>query len=233
MLPKDISILKRQKKSNLNRDNDQIRALRVSYEKGHLLEKDVLQNPFDQFKQWFDYALESEVLEANAMTLATCGSNGQPSARTVLLKEIIEEGYVFYTNYNSDKGVQIDKNNKVALLFFWKELERQVRIEGRVKKVSKEKSQEYFQSRPKGSQIGAWTSPQSQTVTREELDSLAETTQSKYADESVLPLPPFWGGYIVKPISFEFWQGRQNRLHDRIIYEQNAQSKWVISRLAP
>ncbi len=217
----------------MNRDNDQIRALRVSYEKGHLLEKDILKSPFDQFKAWFDHALELEVFEANAMTLATCGADGQPSARTVLLKEIVEDGYIFYTNYNSDKGVEIAENNKVALLFFWKELERQVRIEGIVEKVPKEKSEEYFQSRPKGSQIGAWTSPQSQSITREQLDSLASETQSKYADDTKLPLPPFWGGYLVKPSKFEFWQGRQNRLHDRIIYTQNENVEWSFSRIAP
>lgn len=217
----------------MNRDNDQIRALRVSYEKGHLLEKDILKSPFDQFKEWFDHALELEVFEANAMTLATCGADGQPSARTVLLKEIVEDGYIFYTNYNSDKGVEIAENNKVALLFFWKELERQVRIEGIVEKVPKEKSEEYFQSRPKGSQIGAWTSPQSQSITREQLDSLASETQSKYADDTKLPLPPFWGGYLVKPSKFEFWQGRQNRLHDRIIYTHNENVEWSFSRIAP
>ena len=217
----------------MNRDNEQIRSLRESYEKDHLLEGDVNKNPMLQFKEWFDYALDQEVIEANALTLATCGSDGQPAARTVLLKEIITEGYIFYTNYESRKGLEIEQNNKVSLLFFWKELERQVRIQGTATKISREHSEQYFHSRPKGSQIGAWTSPQSQKITREELDRKAGVTQSKYVNSDQLPLPPFWGGYLVSPTRYEFWQGRKNRLHDRIVYSHNDDSNWGIQRIAP
>lgn len=217
----------------MNRDNEQLRSLRISYEQGHLLEAEVNIDPMQQFKMWFDYAIDQDVFEANAMTLATCGSDGQPAARTVLLKEITEEGYGFYTNYESQKGRDIAHNDKVALLFFWKELERQVRIQGRAKKISREHSEKYFHSRPKGSQVGAWTSPQSQHITRKELDQQAKTIQSKYSANDQLPLPPFWGGYCVVPTRYEFWQGRKNRLHDRLIYSHTADSKWEINRIAP
>ncbi len=217
----------------MNRDNHKIRGLRESYGQGNLLERDLSENPLLQFKKWFDYALDQAVFEANAMTLATCGSDGQPHARTVLLKEIIDEGYIFYTNYESHKGLEIEQNNKVSLLFFWKELERQVRIQGTATKISREHSEQYFHSRPKGSQIGAWASPQSQKITRNELDQQAITIQSKYSDKAQLPLPPFWGGYLVTPTRYEFWQGRKNRLHDRIVYSHIDNSKWEIQRIAP
>jgi len=217
----------------LNRDNDQIRALRESYEQGHLLEGEVNSNPLHQFKEWFDFALDQEIYEANAMTLATCGSDGQPSARTVLLKELTEAGYIFYTNYGSKKGLDIAQNNKVSLLFFWKELERQVRIQGIAAKISRAHSEQYFHSRPKGSQIGALTSPQSQEITRKELDQNASAMLSKYSDSDQLPLPSFWGGYLVTPTYYEFWQGRQNRLHDRLVYRHIEDSKWDIKRIAP
>ena len=217
----------------MNRDNEQIRSLRVSYEQGHLLETEVHTDPLEQFKGWFDYALDQDVFEANAMTLATCGSDGQPTARTVLLKEITKEGFIFYTNYESQKGLDIAHNNKVSLLFFWKELERQVRIQGTAQKISREHSEQYFHSRPKGSQVGAWTSPQSQHITREELDQQARTIQSKYSADDRLPLPPFWGGYCVSATRYEYWQGRKNRLHDRLIYSHIDDSKWEINRIAP
>ncbi len=217
----------------MSRDNDQIRSLRISYEQGYLLETEVNANPQEQFKSWFDYALDQDVFEANAMTLATCGSDGQPAARTVLLKEITDQGYIFYTNYDSQKGLDIAHNNKVSLLFFWKELERQVRIQGIASRISRTHSEQYFHSRPKGSQIGAWTSPQSQHITREELDQQASSIQSKYAEDKQIPLPPFWGGYCVSPTSYEFWQGRKNRLHDRIVYSPIGDSKWQIERIAP
>ena len=178
--------------------------------------------------------IAKEIFEANAMTLATCDANGQPSARIVLLKEIVDDGYIFYSNYDSNKGKQIEQNNKVSLLFLWKKLERQVRIEGNATKTSTEKSTDYFHERPKGSQIGAWTSPQSRVISRKELDQRAAKIKEKYINENELPLPPFWGGYIVKPHKFEFWQGRQNRLHDRIVYDRSSSTPgWRSYRIAP
>ncbi len=210
-----------------------IADLRQSYEKGSLDVSTTSSNPRHQFDQWFDDVLQSGITEANAMTLATCGQDGQPSSRIVLLKGIIDEGYIFYTNYDSLKGQQLAENNKASLLFFWKELERQVRIEGVVHKVTPEQSTEYFKSRPKGSQIGAWSSPQSHIITRDALDKRVSAIEAKFAHLDALPLPPFWGGYILKPHFFEFWQGRKNRLHDRITYRLNQDNAWNIQRIAP
>jgi pyridoxamine 5'-phosphate oxidase len=216
----------------MNRENDQIRALRESYERAFLSEEEIHPDPLQQFKLWFNAAMESQIFEVNAMTLATVNPEGQPSARTVLLKEIVEEGMIFYSNYESKKGQSIDKNDKVALLFFWKELEQQVRIEGTVEKIDHNHSLSYFHTRPKGSQIGAWASPQSQKVTRSDLEKRAAQVENDYSDKEQLPLPPFWGGYLVRPNYYEFWQGRKNRLHDRIVYEDAAGS-WSRYRIAP
>lgn len=217
----------------MNKDKDDIRSLRSSYEQGSLNVDEVSDNPFVQFNRWFNFAIDQEIYEANAMTLATCGSDGQPSARTVLLKEIEVDGFLFYSNYLSKKGLQLKENNKASLLFFWKELERQIRIEGIVEKITPAHSEDYFHSRPRGSQIGAWVSPQSQQITRSELDNRKTEFENKFADQKSIPLPDYWGGYKLKPHYFEFWQGRKNRLHDRISYSPIDPDKWQIKRIAP
>ncbi len=213
----------------MNRD---IKDMRQRYELAELNEKEMDKNPFDQFKIWFKTALDSDEIEPNGMSLATADKLGNLSCRTVLLKEIMEEGYVFYTNYDSKKGIQIQENDKAAVLFWWKMLQRQVRIEGCVSKISKERSLKYFQSRPKGSQIGATISPQSKGVRRDELKKAYNTVEEMYNKQDKLPLPENWGGYILKPNLFEFWQGRPSRLHDRIQYKLEA-NEWLIERLAP
>jgi pyridoxamine 5'-phosphate oxidase len=187
----------------------------------------------DFFRQWWLMAVESDILEPNAMALATVDIMNQPACRMVLLKGITAEGFEFYTNYNSRKALEMDQHPKVALLFFWKELERQIRIEGRVEKVSEERSREYFQSRPKESQIGAWASPQSEVIPdRSVLDDEVRKLEKEYDQHHVLPLPDDWGGYLVRPQLFEFWQGRANRLHDRFQYTLH-EGEWIIERLAP
>lgn len=198
---------------------------------------DVANDPIEQFKKWFDEALKSELLEPNAMTLATATRDGKPSARIVLLKGIDYQGFVFYTNYNSKKGAEMAENPHVALCFSWLELQRQIRIEGTIEKVDAAVSDAYFQSRPVGSQIGAWASPQSQVI---ESRAVIEEKENLYKKqfhtegglEANIPRPAHWGGYVLKPTMIEFWQGRSSRLHDRICYvfENNA---WKIERLAP
>jgi pyridoxamine 5'-phosphate oxidase len=205
--------------------------LRKSYMKGSLSEEDVQANPVDQFKIWFDQAQHAELPEPNAMTVASVDENGKPSARIVLIKEVTQEGFVFFTNYDSRKGQALLANPHAALLFFWPELERQIRIEGSVEKISDKESDEYFHSRPLDSRIGAWASPQSRVISgRGELVAKAAEYALKFALNP--PRPPHWGGFRVKPAAAEFWQGRPSRLHDRIHYtlEQNV---WKIQRLAP
>ncbi len=209
-----------------------ISAIRKEYSKHALDITDVTADPFIMFNQWFDEALKAEVLEPNAMNIATVSKNGIPSSRIVLLKEV-DHGFVFYTNYQSDKGKELEHNPIAALNFFWPELERQVRIQGEVEKVSEEMSVSYFQSRPKESQIGAWTSPQSTIIKdRSILEERAKTLIEKFKNESVLPKPSQWGGYRLKPFYIEFWQGRPSRLHDRIAYALVG-NNWKINRLAP
>ncbi len=195
------------------------------------------ENPFIQFKKWFEVAIKSgKIYEPNAMTVASVDENGLPSARIVLLKEIWEAGFVFYTNYDSRKGREILSGKGVSLLFYWDQLHRQVRIEGTAEKISREKSEKYFQSRPKTSQIGAWGSAQSQPVSRKDLEARKNELEEQYKDTDVLPCPPNWGGFLVKPTRFEFWQGRPSRLHDRITYElspSDGTSDWIVGRLAP
>ncbi|HYF02229.1 MAG TPA: pyridoxamine 5'-phosphate oxidase [Patescibacteria group bacterium] len=194
-------------------------------------EKDVLQDPFAQFRQWFDEAVKAGISEPNVMTIASATSDGKPSARIVLLKKLSEKGFVFYTNYESRKGQELIENPQAALLFYWGELERQIRIEGRVEKVLKEESEEYFKSRPLESQLGAWASKQSRTLkSREELEENFKNMQKRF--ETVVPLPDFWGGFCVIPEVVEFWQGRPNRLHDRIVFKKE-DNVWITERLSP
>jgi pyridoxamine 5'-phosphate oxidase len=208
-------------------------GLRQEYRRGELLESDVSGDPFTQFGRWFGEAQAAGLVEPNAMTVATADSSGTPSARTMLLKGFDHRGFVFFTNYGSRKGVELAENPRAALLFFWQSLERQVRIEGSVEKVSREESEEYFRSRPRLSQIGAWVSEQSGVVSsRTELESRVTEMLARFAIGRV-PLPDNWGGYRVKPASIEFWQGRPGRLHDRIVYLRQADDSWKICRLQP
>jgi len=214
-------------------EHKDIAAIREDYSKGVLTENDTFDNPFSQFELWFNQAITSEVLEPNAMVLGTINEAGYPSTRVVLLKDLKAEGLSFFTNYGSQKGRDIEQNTKVSLLFFWGELQRQVRIEGVVSFLEKEDSDEYFASRPKGSQIGAWSSPQSQIIAdRSILESRVEEIEQRFKDFEAIPRPEFWGGYLVKPTYFEFWQGRSSRLHDRIVYSKES-GLWVKNRLAP
>jgi len=208
--------------------------LREDYSKKQLDITDVVANPIEQFKVWFEEAQKSKVPEPNAMTLATATPNGIPSARIVLLKELNEDGFIFYTNYKSHKGKELAKNSNAALVFCWLGLERQVRIEGVVKKVSRDKSKTYFQSRPKKSQMGACVSSQSKVIkSRSVLEENMAALEQKYQDADVLPCPTHWGGYQLEPTVIEFWQGRRSRLHDRIQYKLLKNGKWKIVRLAP
>lgn len=193
---------------------------------------DVSFDPFHQFRVWLDEAIDSEVPEVNAMCLSTLGINGFPNGRIVLLKEM-DHGFVFFTNYESEKGQEIAANPKASLTFFWPELERQVRIMGNLEKVSSEESDKYFLSRPMGSQIGAWTSPQSKEIAnREEIEGRLKEIENRFSKEPI-SRPPHWGGYRLLPFRIEFWQGRPSRLHDRICYKKQETGEWLISRLAP
>ncbi len=213
--------------------NKNIAAIRREYQLRHLLETEVADNPFTQFNFWWDDAVKSELEEVNAMTLATASTAGIPSARIVLLKSVSDEGFVFFTNYGSQKGNELAQNPNACLVFFWKELERQIRISGKVEKVSADESDEYFNSRPEGSRIGAWASPQSSVIPSR---ALIEENITKYVNQfsgGEITRPTHWGGYIVKPEIFEFWQGRPSRLHDRIQYSNLQAGGWKIERLAP
>lgn len=217
---------------NQSKSISQLHAIRTDYIKSELHEEQVDQNPIAQFTTWFNEALHSEVMEPNAMTLATSTADGQPNARTVLLKHIDERGFVFFTNYLSQKGSEIAQNNKVSLLFFWPELERQVRIQGTAEKISFEESETYFHSRPRGSQLGALASHQSAKIeSRAVIEKKLTELEAQYQDIEI-PLSDFWGGYCVKPLQFEFWQGGSNRLHDRIVYKYDT-PKWEIFRISP
>ena len=209
-----------------------IADLRREYASRALTEADADADPIAQFSVWFGEALKSELLDTNAMTLATASRDGEPAARIVLLKGFDESGFVFFTNYESNKGKQLDQNPRACLLMFWAALERQVRIVGRVTKTSAAESEQYFQSRPFESRIGAWASAQSRTVEdRQALESRYAELAATYAGSPV-PLPPFWGGYRVAPDTIEFWQGRKSRLHDRLLYTRRG-GAWSRSRLAP
>ena len=207
-----------------------IADLRQSYEKGILLEQDAKASPFEQFGLWFEQALEQNVPEPTTMTLATADSQGRPSARIVLLKGFDDAGFVFYTNYNSRKGQDLAVQPWACLNFFWQPLERQVRLNGLMTKVSAQESDEYFHSRPLGSRLGAWVSAQSQPTTLAALEANTATVQKKYGDQP--PRPPHWGGYRLAPEYFEFWQGRPSRLHDRLTYQRSGIS-WALERISP
>lgn len=211
-----------------------IANLRKDYTLQDLNETEVNPNPFVQFKKWFDQALSSNIPEPNAMTVATTTTQGKPSARMVLLKDFDERGFVFYTNYNSQKGQELAENPQASLVFWWAELERQVRIFGRVEKVSDAESDKYFYSRPFNSRLGAWVSNQSEVIeSREVLEQRLQQLTEKYQNQDI-PRPSHWGGIRVIPREIEFWQGRSSRLHDRLVYTRNRiDDSWKIQRLSP
>lgn len=209
-----------------------IASIRKEYKLQQLDEQDMSPDPFHQFDNWWQEALKSEILEPNAMTLCTASADGVPSARIVLLKGISEGGFLFFTNYNSYKARDLADNPRACLVFFWKELERQVRVTGLVEKTNATTSDEYFNSRPEASRIGAWSSPQSKVITGREWLETNEQEFTKRFETNELARPPFWGGYRLKPVSIEFWQGRPNRLHDRLQYHLEGDN-WKINRLAP
>jgi pyridoxamine 5'-phosphate oxidase len=207
--------------------------IRSEYSKASLDVSSILPDPIKQFEKWFTEALDAKVLEPNAMNLSTVNENNRPSSRIVLLKGVEVDKFLFYTNYQSAKGKELEENPACALTFFWPELERQVRIEGTASRVDEKTSEQYFQSRPRGSQIGAWTSPQSSIIeSRDILEERARQLEKKFEGLDVLPKPNQWGGYQVDPFLVEFWQGRPNRLHDRIQFSK-IENDWKIRRLAP
>ena len=209
-----------------------IADLRKNYTQAGLLESEIVANPFEQFKLWFEQAVAADILEPNAMTVATVTDEGKPSARIVLLKDFDDRGFVFYTNYNSQKGVELQKCPHAALVFLWGDLERQVRIEGKIEFVSESEATGYFHSRPASSQLGAWASEQSTVIAdRSILEQKLQQLEAEYQDRQI-PKPPHWGGVRVVPQEIEFWQGRPSRLHDRLRY-QLVEGQWQIDRLAP
>ena len=224
---------RRKKEINLPDSPTNIADIRREYMLEALDEAVAGQDPLLFFKKWFAEAEAAEITDINAMTLATADAQGIPHARIVLLKGLDQEGFVFFTNYDSAKGIDINSNPRAALVFYWKELERQVRIEGFVEKINGEESDIYFKSRPEGSRIGAWASPQSRTIVHR---NILDVNYAKYKEEFSeidIPRPPHWGGYRVMPSHIEFWQGRVSRMHDRIVFNKTSEGSWERSRLAP
>ena len=213
---------------------EDIAAMRRQYGEHGLVEGELPKNPIELFNTWLTQAAENEiVVEANAMVLSTEVDN-QPTSRTVLLKDLTQAGFTFFSNYESNKGKQISENKNVSLLFPWYPMERQVIVIGSANKIAREDSEKYFATRPRTSQIGAWASEQSTELSsRQELEAKFKELENKFAQEKVIPTPPYWGGYIVDPISIEFWQGRYSRLHDRIRYVREKNNNWQIKRLNP
>lgn len=206
---------------------------RKEYTLGGLRRRDLSANPIEQFEKWFQQAVKAGIPEPTAMSVATVNKSAEPSLRTVLLKAVDERGFIFCTNYESCKGQELAENSNAALLFFWKELERQVSIRGLTRKVPVEESDAYFKVRPVGSQLGAWVSKQSSVVeSRSVLEAKYDELEKKYSGQQI-PLPPNWGGYVVAPVTIEFWQGGVNRLHDRFCYTKQTDGLWVIERLSP
>jgi pyridoxamine 5'-phosphate oxidase len=213
-------------------DNKEIANLRRTYSERELSKSGVRKDPFEQFSLWLQEAIDSDIIEPNAMTITTCGKDCRPTARTVLLKGIEQNGFTFYTNFESKKAKDISENPFAGLLFFWRELGRQISISGEVKKISEEESEIYFLSRPYGSRIGAWASRQSSEIpSRDYLEKKFKEIQRKFSKGNI-PLPPFWGGFRLYPERFEFWQGRESRMHDRIGYVKEKDG-WKIVRLSP
>ena len=209
-----------------------LNSVRREFADKPLNEDSIDENPFKQFENWFEEAVNSQILDPYAMTISTVSYEGQPSIRVVYLRGISEKGFKFYTNYNSQKGEDLLENNYVAANFFWSEIERQIRVEGEVERLSSEESDKYFASRPRESQIGAWASNQSKVIdNRKILEDKVAQYNEKYKDMEV-PRPPFWGGYLIKPLKIEFWQGRPNRLHDRIVFTKK-NGNWLITRVSP
>lgn len=209
-----------------------IAELRREYSQQALAESEVCENPIDQFTEWFKQAYTADLLDVNAMTLSTATKKGKPSSRIVLLKGVDEAGFQFYTNYESRKGRELNENPHAALCFYWAPLERQVRIEGEVERLSRSTSENYFKQRPRESRLGAWASKQSNKVSsRKELESQFQKIKQKFKDQEI-PLPDFWGGFLLRPQRIEFWQGRESRMHDRICYEKEDEA-WKVFRLAP
>ncbi|MGD2184161.1 pyridoxamine 5'-phosphate oxidase [Lusitaniella coriacea] len=210
-----------------------IADLRQNYTKAGLSKAETRADPIEQFEIWFEAALNAQVNEPNAMAIATATTEGKPSVRMVLLKDFNEKGFVFYTNYESHKAQQLIENPWASLVFWWNELERQVRIEGKVERVSDRESDDYFRSRPRASQLGAWVSHQSQVIeNRAVLEERLQHLEEEYRDRAI-PRPPFWGGFRVVPSQVEFWQGRPSRLHDRLCYHRTQKGEWRQERLSP
>lgn len=208
-------------------------SIRTDYTKSYLDENDLLVNPISQFIKWLDLAFQTKVQETNMMVLSTVSADGFPNSRAMLLKDVSDEGFFFFSNYLSVKGLELENNPKANLTFFWEEREQQVRVKGLVEKISREESVEYFNSRPSGSKISVCVSKQSSVVKdRQELEDKAQQLAANKSDKEI-KCPEYWGGYILKPIEMEFWQGRANRLHDRLKYTLNNNGKWDITRLAP
>ncbi len=207
--------------------------LRKEYDWGGLSSRDLAEDPFQQFDRWFQQAIEAHVPEPSAMTLATADASGAPSARTVLLKSVDANGFTFFTNYQSRKGRELDENPRAALNFYWPQVERQICVRGTIRRLSREASEAYFRSRPRGNQIGAWVSKQSSVIpNRESLERKLEAIEKQFS-EGLIPMPDYWGGFVLDPAEIEFWQGRPNRLHDRFRYRRTQDQQWVVERLSP